>query len=123
LRDRNEEFKASGQRIAVIGQGTHEDMREFLETRPVPFETFADPEHGAYRAYGLERGTWRQIAYSPSVLSAGLVAAFEGHVVGKPVGDPKQLPGSFVIKEGVIAYTHRGETSADIAPIDELLKA
>ena len=26
-------------------------MQEFLETRPVPFQTFADPERESYRAY------------------------------------------------------------------------
>jgi hypothetical protein len=98
-------------------------MREFLETRPVPFETFADPERSSYRTYGLARGNWRQVAYSPSVLRAGAAAALEGHVVGTPMGDPMQLPGSFVISDGVIVYAHRGKTSADTAPIDGLLGA
>jgi len=39
------------------------------------------------------------------------------------MGDPKQLPGSFVISDGVIVYAHRAKTSADTAPIDELLDA
>jgi hypothetical protein len=123
LRDRHEEFVRRGLRVAVIGQGTHEDMQAFLETRPVPFETFADPERESYRAYGLARGTWRQVAYAPSVLRAGAAAALEGHVVGTPMGDPMQLPGSFVISGGVVVYAHRGKTSADTAPIDELLGA
>jgi alkyl-hydroperoxide reductase/thiol specific antioxidant family protein len=123
LRDRHEEFVAKGIRVAVIGQGTHEDMRDFLETRPVPFETFADPERESYRAFGLARGTWRQVAYHPSVLRAGAAAALEGHIVGTPMGDPMQLPGSFAIKDGVVVYGHRAKTSADTAPVDELLSA
>ncbi len=109
--------------MAVIGQGTHGDMQEFLETRAVPFETFADPERESYRAYGLARGNWVQVAYHPSVLRAGAAAAIEGHIVGTPMGDPKQLPGSFVISDGMIVYAHRAKTSADTAPIDELLGA
>jgi hypothetical protein len=98
-------------------------MQAFLETRPVPFDTFADPQRESYRAYGLARGTWQQVAYAPSVLRAGAAAALEGHVVGTPMGDPMQLPGSFVISDGIIAYAHRGKISADTAPIDDLLGA
>jgi peroxiredoxin len=123
LRDRHEEFVNKGIRVAVVGQGAHEDMQAFLETRPVPFETFADPELASYRAYGLARGSWRQVAYSPSVLRAGAAAALEGHVVGTPMGDTRMLPGSFVISGGVVVYVHRAKTSADTAPIDELLGA
>jgi hypothetical protein len=123
LRDRHKEFIDRNIRVAVIGQGTHEDMQAFLETRPVPFETFADPERESYQAYGLARGSWRQVAYSPSVLRAGAAAALEGHIVGTPMGDPMQLPGSFVIADGIVVYAHRAKTSADTAPIDELLAA
>jgi hypothetical protein len=109
--------------VAVIGQGTHEDMRAFIETRPVPFGTFADPTRDSYRAYGLARGNWRQTAYDPSVLRAGAAAAAEGHIVGRPMGDPRQLPGSFVIQDGTVIYAHRAKTSADTAPVNELLGA
>jgi peroxiredoxin len=123
LRDRHQEFVERGIRVAVVGQGTHEEKQAFLETRPAPFETFADPDLASYRAYGLARGSWRQVAYSPSVLRAGAAAALEGHIVGTPMGDTRMLPGSFVISDGVVVYTHRGKTSADTAPIDELLGA
>jgi len=98
-------------------------MNAFLATRPVPFETFADPERAAYQLYNLPRGNFRQVAYDPSVLKAGFLAATRGHIVGVPVGDGMQLPGSFVIKDGMVVYAHRGTTSADTAPIDGLLNA
>ena len=123
MRDRYPEFVEKGIRIAVVGQGTHEDMQAFLETRPVPFETFADPERAAYGLYNLPRGSMRQVAYDPRVIRAGIVAAAEGHIVGVPMGDGMQLPGSFVIREGIVVYAHRGKLSSDTAPIDELLGA
>jgi hypothetical protein len=100
-----------------------EDLREFLEHRPVPFATFADPTRESYRIYGLARGNWRQTAYDPSVLRAGAAAALEGHIVGQPMGDPRQLPGGFVIEDGIVVYAHRAKTSADTAPIEDLLSA
>ena len=123
MRDRHNEFVEKGIRVAVVGQGTPEDLRDFLETRPVPFETFVDPERAAYRLYNLPRGNLRQVAYDPRVIRAGVAAASEGHIVGVPMGDGMQLPGSFVIKNGVVVYAHRGKLSSDTAPIDELLGA
>ena len=45
------------------------------------------------------------------------------HDNGTPMGDGMQLPGSFVIKDGIVVYAHRGRVSSDTAPIDELLGA
>ena len=112
-----------GLRVVVVGQGTPEDLQAFLETRPVPFETFVDPERAAYSLYNLPRGSMRQVAYDPRVIKAGVVAAAEGHFVGVPMGDGMQLPGSFVISDGIVVYAHRGKLSSDTAPIDELLSA
>jgi hypothetical protein len=123
LRDNHDRFVEKGIRVVVVGQGTPDDLAAFLETRPVPFETFVDPERAAYRLYNLPRGNWRQVAYDPSVLRAGAAAAREGHFVGATVGDGMQLPGSFVIKDDVVVYAHRGKLSSDIAPMDELLGA
>ena len=109
--------------MAVVGQGTPEDLQAFLQTRPVPFETFVDPEREAYQLYNLPRGSIRQVAYDPRVIKAGVVAAAEGHIVGVPMGDGMQLPGSFVISEGVVVYAHRGKLSSDTAPIGDLLGA
>jgi peroxiredoxin len=123
LRDHHEEFVQKGIRVAVVGQGTPEDLEAFLTSRPVPFETFVDPERAAYHLFNLPRGTWRQVAYDPKVIKDGITAAREGHIVGTPMGDGMQLPGSFVIKDGVVVYAHRGRVSSDTAPIDELLGA
>ena len=123
MRDHHDEFVDKGARVVVVGQGTPEDLHAFLETRPVPFETFVDPERQAYRLYNLPRGSIRQVAYDPRVIKAGVVAASEGHIVGVPMGDGMQLPGSFVISDGVVVYAHRGKLSSDTAPIEELVSA
>jgi hypothetical protein len=39
------------------------------------------------------------------------------------MGDGMQLPGSFVISDGIVRYAHRGNLSSDTAPIDDLLDA
>lgn len=123
MREQRESFEAAGLRVVVVGQATPEDLQRFLEGRDVPFETYCDPDLGAYRAYGLARGTLWQVVFAPKVIAEGIAAYQEGHKVEAIVGDPMQLPGSFVVSEGKIVFAHRGQTAADIAPPADLLAA
>jgi peroxiredoxin len=122
LRERKESLDEAGLSVYPIGQGTPEELERFMYGRDLPFRMLTDPNRESYRAYGLERGSPGQI-FSRQVVVSGLKAASEGHVMSKVVGDVMQLPGSFVVIDGIIRFAHRGQTSADIAPIDDLLAA
>jgi hypothetical protein len=123
LRDKQKEFEAAGLKIVVIGQGTPEELSNFLEGRNLPFEVLCDSDFSAYQAYGLVRGTLWQVLFSPQVIAAGVAAYQEGHKVEAIVGDPMQLPGSFVIKDEKVVFAHRGRLSSDLAAPDDLLAA
>jgi peroxiredoxin len=86
----------------------------------LPFRCLADTERAAYRAYGLPRGGLGAVA-GPAIWAAGWKALLR-HGVGRVVGDPYQLPGSFVIDTaGFIRHAHRATSSADWASNDELI--
>lgn len=123
MREQQHEFDRRTLPVVAIGQGDPADARVFLNANEVSMPLLVDPDQGAYRAYGLARGSAWQIAMTPSVLAAGAAAAREGHWVRRPMGDPMQLPGSFVVLERTVVFAHRGKTSADIAPPDALLAA
>lgn len=123
MREKKEEFEAAGVKVVVIGQGTTEELNRFLEGRDIPFDLFCDPELEAYRAYGLSRGSLWQVLFSPQVIAEGIAAHQEGHKVEAIVGDPMQLPGTFVVDDGKIVFAYRGQTSADLAPPEEILAA
>jgi peroxiredoxin len=122
LRERKESCDQVGLRIFPIGQGTPEELRNFMNGRNLPFEMHTDPERAAFRAYGLERGSPGQI-FSRQVVVEGFKAAAEGHVMTRAVGDIKQLPGSFVVEDGTIVFAHRGQLSSDVADPDDLISA
>ncbi|MDW8344362.1 MAG: peroxiredoxin-like family protein [Verrucomicrobiae bacterium] len=68
-----------------------------------------DPGKELYRAFGLGRGTLRQL-FGLRVWLRGIAAGiFRGHGLSIPRQDPWQMPGVFVLKDGKItaAYRHR----------------
>lgn len=69
----------------------------------------SDPEQEIYREYGLRRGNWWQLFGLP-VVWRGLVAGLvKGNLPGKPVADPYQMPGVFVLRENKVIsrFVHR----------------
>jgi hypothetical protein len=72
-------------------------------------DRISDPELRLYRAFGLERGSVRQL-FGPRVWIRGLVAGvMDGHGIGALAGDGFQMPGIFLLRDGAVeaAYVHR----------------
>lgn len=86
----------------------------------MPFICLSDPEKEAYRAFGLERGGLREM-FGLKGWIQGFEATLAGHTLGRPIGDPWQMPGVFD-REGVVRYTHYAKKAPDNPPNDELLE-
>lgn len=81
----------------------------------------AKSDDSVYRAYGLQDGGLREFA-SVDVLKAGFRAFKQGHVGGKPVGNPRMLPGTFIVDTSArIRYTYYSQHAGDHPDIDHLL--
>jgi peroxiredoxin len=120
VRDDYARFQQVGGAVAVVTMGSVEQTATFRSQMALPFLCLADPERRAYHAYGLTRGRLSQIA-GPAVWLGGLKAIVRGGA-GKPVGDVRQLHGSFVIdRNGIVRYIHRPTNSADRPTNDELI--
>jgi len=125
LRDDREGFDAAGAGITLIGLGPHTRAQLFCDERHVPFECLSDPTQDAYRAFGLERGTNRQL-FGPQLILRYARALLRRDVdAAKLSGDDyRQMPGTFVIdRSGVICYAHRNRDVADNPPNDDVLAA
>jgi peroxiredoxin len=120
VRDEYERFTSAGGQVAVVTMGQPEQARKFREYYKLPFVLLSDPEQAAYRAFHVPRGGILSVA-GPGMWGAGAQSFFK-HGAGQIIGDPYQLPGSFVIdRAGKIAFAHRGKTSADVPTNDELV--
>ena len=99
----------------------HRAAADFRERHKLPFHCLADADQAAYHAFELSRGGLSQIA-GPKVWLAGLKSMLKAGI-GKPVGDVRQMPGSFVIDSGgVIRFAHHPHHSSEYPSHDEMIR-
>ena len=65
----------------------------------------SDPGGELYRGFGLGLGSVTQLL-GPSVVACSLRAATKGHGLGRPVGDPRQMPGLFWVARTRVLWQH-----------------
>jgi hypothetical protein len=74
---------------------------------------FSDRDCVLYDAFGLERGSFRQLL-GPKVWSRGFVAGIlRGYGAGPIVGDGFRLPGVFLLSDGQIVAEYRAQRASD----------
>jgi thioredoxin-related protein len=83
-------------------------------------ETLSDPERKLYRAFGLKRGTFQQL-FGKEVFLKGIRAILK-YGVGDLEGDGFQMPGAFLIENGVIVETFIHRYASDQIPFSKLCR-
>lgn len=73
---------------------------------------FSDPHCRLYRAFGLTRGSFRQL-FGPRVWLRGVTAFLRGNGLGQLDGDGFQMPGVFIVDRGRVAAAYRHQTAGD----------
>lgn len=103
--------------------GTPDEAREFCGSRAPGVLCLSDPEQHAFRAYNIGQASGSSL-FVPGVMVAGFQAALEGHLPGTPVGDPMQMPATFVIAQGgSVRLAYYSRTVADHPATQVLLDA
>lgn len=109
--------------IAFVTMGTLEQTQSFRERSKSPHPMIADPGRALYQAFGLGRGEGKQV-FNIRTFARGFGATLRGHWVGKPVGDPWQMPGVFLIgRGGEIEWEYRSVDAADNVTAEQIEKA
>jgi peroxiredoxin len=103
--------------------GDAEETHTFCGPRAPGLLCLSDPERSAYRAYGLGLVGFSEV-FAPSVMIAGAQGMLEGHGQGTPMGEPRQMPGLFVIAPGGrILLAHYSRTVADHGNNNDIVTA
>lgn len=103
--------------------GTPEEGERFLASRWPGARAVADPRRRLFRAMGLQRATAGQ------VLGLGVWRAALGNVrhgIGRPMGDPMLLAGSYVLDGGEVVAAAPAEdvaTAPDLVELYEIAAA
>jgi len=96
LRRNQEKIEAAGARVVLVGMANPRETEAFCQRFQIPFPILCDPDLKLYHAYGLKKAGVLSL-FSPFTALKGLSAMSQGHLMGIPEGDIKQLGGVFVI--------------------------
>jgi peroxiredoxin len=109
-----DEVESRGVRIVVAHFGREPVITALMERYGLAnLDRISQPQRELYRAFGLKRGTAGQVL-GAGVWWRGVRAALvAGHGLGRPEGDPFQMPGAFVLHRGGVAAAFRHHSSAD----------
>ena len=114
-------IEQSGTMIAIVHMGTPMDGTLMLRKYAIEdLHRFSDPRCELYRAFGLKRGTAKQL-FGPSVARRSF-AAICGHGLGLLNGDGFRMPGAFVLAHGEIVEANRPKTAADVLDLVSIAK-
>ena len=91
--------------MLLVYQGTAEEGTDFFARFWPAARAIADPDFALYRAFGIERGGGAQLL-SPGVIACGIRATLKGNFNGRPQGDPRQMPGLFLVAGTRILWHH-----------------
>ena len=113
-------MKQAGGELLLVTMGTPQQAAEFRTKVKSELTLLADAPREVFRAYGLERGSVRQVL-GPKVWFPLLRGMVRGGA-GKPIGDIWQMPGAFVIDcRGIIRYTHYPNNQAERPSHEEII--
>ena len=123
MRSEKNRIEEHGAQVLLVGMGTPAETSAFAEKFDVPFPMVCDPDQRIYRAFDIGRmQPWE--FFSPVVALKGVSAMAQGHLLGLPQGDVRQLPGVFVIDTGgSIVFRHYSKDPSDHPPPDVILEA
>ena len=114
MRDSYADVQAAGAETVVVTMGAPEEVQEFVQRwGAAPFPLLCDPERASDPLYGLQLGTFGQLL-GPSVLHQAMQARERGFRSSRPMGETRQMPGTFAIdRGGIIRLAHYNRDAAD----------
>jgi peroxiredoxin len=114
LRARRAEIETLGAGLAFVHMMNDADAAPFFNDYSLgDVPRFSDPDRALYGAFRLKRGSLAQLL-GPKVWIRGMQASFlKGHGIGRPIGDPFQMPGAFLIAGDTVVKAYRHATAAD----------
>ena len=108
------QIEAGGTRIVLVHMGDRRAIGSLLTKYGLEdLERVCDPSQTLYRTFGLKRGRMLQL-FGLKVWWRGFVAGVvKGHGIGKASADARQMPGVFLVDQGMIAKHFRHNSAAD----------
>lgn len=93
--------------VHMVSQDVAENILRLYELDDLSY--ISDVHQKLYRKFGLDKTTVKSLMGLPNWWRALVAGVFKGHLIGKPAGDPFQMPGVFVFYKNRILnkFTYR----------------
>ncbi|MEO5842825.1 MAG: AhpC/TSA family protein [Acidimicrobiales bacterium] len=109
--------------VAVITFSRADLLAGYRRHLDITFSVLSDKDRHAYRAYGLGRGSLRQI-YRPATIKMYVQLMRAGKKLRRPTDDTRQLGGDFVVgADGLLRFAHRPVAPDDRPPVADMIAA
>ncbi len=114
------QIRAAGCQLIVLGNGTPQQARGFVESTGLETPVFTDPSREAYRIVGARRSLSGVL--HPAVFLRTFQAWRHGFRQSDSGGDAMQLGGVFLIlPDGSVPYASRSRYAGDLPAPDDIL--
>ncbi len=123
MRHRYEEFRAAGAEVAAVSFAQSKALLPYARDLRIPFPLLSDPGRGAYKAYGLQKGSFWTI-FGPKTVWEYVKLTSRGRLFRGIQADPFQLGGDFVIDgRGILRFAYHSNDPTDRPSAERLLQA
>ncbi|MDX1684629.1 MAG: peroxiredoxin-like family protein [Saprospiraceae bacterium] len=103
IKMKRSDIEERGVKIVLVHMAEHEIAREYFQKFDlVELESVSDPPCDIYAAFGLLKGSFKQLFGLRSWIRGFDAGVVQGHGVGMMLGDGFQMPGVFLLKNGKI---------------------
>ena len=111
--------------VALVTFSSGPLLADYVAHHELPFPVLSDADRAAYRAYGLARGTRRRVWGLRAARRYVELLRRDGvRGLRRPVEDPLQLGGDFVVApDGTLSYGFWGAGPDERPPMGELVAA
>ena len=123
MREITTEIHESGAELVIVGNGSVEFARGFIEECEVATPVFTDPSRALYDALGARRAGILDL-FRPSLWRNGRRARKKGFRQHEVLGDARQLGGVFVVlPSGQTPYRYLSRVAGDHPDPQDVLAA
>lgn len=125
LAERREEIDGYGGKLVLVHMSDKETAEQYFAKYDIgEVEHVSDAECRYYEAFGLTKGTARQLFGLHSWIRGFQAGVIDGHGVGtKQLGDGFQMPGVFVLSDGQVRMKFIHKLAGDRPKYVDLLAA
>lgn len=121
LAEKKYQIEAKGLELVIVHMVSSDVANEIFKVYDLEgVRHIADPHQFLYRKFGLGKATFKSFFGVRNWYRAFVAGIVKGHLIGKPAGDPFQMPGAFVFHKNEILNKFDYDYVSDIPDFNDM---